>query len=129
MKTIEIMVRSARDIVLGLLAYVIVLVGSGSFLLQHPMGALPSALILISPVIPVAFVLRSIVQLLRHSDELEQRIQLLAVSFSFASTIVLGYTYELIQPFTGVPLSSAFILPLMVVLWLVGLFYFKRRYQ
>lgn len=129
MKTVEVMARSARDIALWLLAYVIVLVGSGSFLLQHPMAKLPSALILMSPVIPVAFVLRSIVQLLRHSDELEQRIQLLAVSFSLASTALLGYTYELISPFTGYPLLSAFILPLMVILWLVGLYYFKRRYQ
>lgn len=130
MKTIEVMVRSARDIALGLLAYVIFLVGSASFLLKHPMGALPSTLILISPVLPVAFVLRSIVQLLRHSDELEQRIQLLAVSFSFASTALLGFTYERIEPIFGYPsFPSALILPLMVALWLLGLFYFKRRFQ
>jgi hypothetical protein len=130
MKTIEVMVRSAREIALGLLAYVILLVGSASFLLKHPMGPVPAAFLLISPVIPVAFILRSMVQLLRHSDELEQRIQLLAVSFSFASTALLGFTYERMRPFFGFsPMPSALILPLMVVLWLCGLFFFRRRFQ
>ncbi|MEW5941869.1 MAG: hypothetical protein AB1750_19570 [Chloroflexota bacterium] len=129
MKTVEVMVRSAWEIALGLMAYVIFLVGSRSMFLEYPMSPLPKALILASPVIPVAFVLRSIIRLLQNSDELQQRIQLFAIGFSAAATGLLTFAYGLLE-FDGYPpFPTALILPLMVILWIIGLLYFRWRFR
>jgi len=129
MKTIEVMVRSARDVAIGLFAYVISLVGSGSVLVMYPMGPVLGALIIVSPVTPVAFVLRSFFQLLQHSDELQQRIQLFAIGFSAAATALLTFAYGLLENIGYPPFRTALILPLMVVLWVVGMVYFKWRFR
>jgi hypothetical protein len=129
MKTVEVMVRSAWSIAIWLLVYAFVLTASGSILLFTPMSSIMRVLIGISPVVPVAFVLRSIFQLLQHSDELQQRIQLFAIGFSAAATGLLTFAYGLLENLGYPPIPLALILPLMVVLWVVGMVYFKWRFR
>ncbi len=130
MKTVEVMVRSAREIAIWLFLYAIILTASGSLLFNNPtMGPALGFLIGISPVLPVAFVLRSIIRLLQHSDELQQRIQLFAIGFSAAATGLLTFAYGLLE-FNGYPpFPVALILPLMVFLWILGMVYFKWRFR
>jgi len=128
MKTVEVMVRSARGIFRFGCWSTFVQVGSQSLLL-NPMGSIPTALIVISPVIPVAFILRSVIQLLQHSDELQQRIQLFSIGFTAAATGLLTFAYGLLESIGYPPLPVALILPLMVILWIVSMLYFKWRFR
>ncbi|MFZ5856077.1 MAG: hypothetical protein ACOYZ6_04540 [Chloroflexota bacterium] len=129
MKTVEVMVRSAGSIAIWLFVYAFVLTASGSMLLFIPMGSLMRILVGISPVVPVAFVIRSIFQLLQHSDELQQRIQLFAIGFSAAATGLLTFAYGLLENLGYPPMPLAFILPIMVMLWVIGMLYFKWRFR
>jgi Kef-type K+ transport system membrane component KefB len=145
--------RSTLGVLVGLVAYFFFLAVGAGLLLDIPMGSAMGILIAISPVIPVAFVLYSVIQLLKHSDELQQRLQLFAISFSAVTTCLLTFAYGLLEASgypirldqslhlllqenpilsetTGIPqINSAFILPLMVFLWVIGMLYFKWRYK
>ncbi len=98
-------------------------------MLMYPMGSLLTVLIIISPVIPVAFILRAVIQLLQHSDEFQQRIQLLSIGFSAAATGLLTFAYGLLETIGYPPFPLALILPLMVILWIIGMLYFKWRFR
>ena len=129
MKTSNVAVQSARNIFLWLFLYAVVLAASGFSLLIVPMGSLLGFLIIISPVIPVAFVLRSIMQLLQNTDELQQRIQILSIVFSAVATGLLTFAYGLLERLGYPHFDTGLILPLMVVLWIIGMLYFKWRFR
>ena len=129
MKTSNVAVQSARNIFLWLVLYAVVLAASGFSLLIVPMGSLLGFLIIISPVIPVAFVLRSIMQLLQTTDELQQRIQILSIVFSAVATGLLTFAYGLLERLGYPHFDTGLILPLMVVLWIIGMLYFKWRFR
>lgn len=129
MKTSNVAVQSARNIFLWLVLYAVVLAASGFSLLIVPMGSLLGFLIIISPVIPVAFVLRSIMQLLQNTDELQQRIQILSIVFSAVATGLLTFAYGLLERLGYPHFDTGLILPLMVVLWIIGMLYFKWRFR
>lgn len=129
MKPIGVAFRSTLGVLVGLIAYFLFLGIGAGLLLKYPMGNILRTLVIISPVIPVAFVLRSVMQLLQHTDELQQRIQLLAIGFSAAATSLLTFAYGLLENLGYPSLHSALILPLMAVLWMIGMLYFKWRYK
>lgn len=129
MKPIGVAFRSTLGVLVGLIAYFLFLGIGAGLLLKYPMGDILRTLVIISPVIPVAFVLRSVMQLLQHTDELQQRIQLLAIGFSAAATSLLTFAYGLLENLGYPSLHSALILPLMAVLWMIGMLYFKWRYK
>ncbi len=134
MKPIEVMIRSLRDVAIWLFLYVVVLTASGSALLLNPSESeIVNILIGISPVVPVAFILRAIVQILQHSDELQQKIQLLSIGFSAAATALGTFAYGQLELRIGPPayptIPSFLILPIMVLLWAAGMLYFRWRYR
>ncbi len=67
---------------------------------------------------------------LRHFDELQRRIHLEALALAFAGTGILGTTYGFLIT-AGLPEIewSAWIWPVMVGLWSVGLAIAGRRYR
>jgi hypothetical protein len=121
--------RSTLGVLVGLIAYFLFLAVGAGLLIDIPIGSAMGILIAISPVIPVAFVLRSVMQLLRRTDELQQRIQLLAIGFSAAATGMLTFAYGLLEHLGYPHFDSALILPLMVMLWAIGILYFKWRFR
>ena len=129
MKTSNVAVYSARNIFLWLALYAVVLAASGFSLLVVPMGSLLGFLIIISPVLPVALVLRSIMQLLQNTDELQQRIQILSIVFSAVATGMLTFAYGLLERLGYPHFDTGLILPLMVILWIIGMLYFKWRFR
>ena len=129
MKTVSVVAHSARSILFWLFVYAIILAASGFSLLIVPMGSLLGFLIIISPVLPVAFVLHSIMQLLQNTDELQQRIQLLSIVFSAVATGLLTFAYGLLERLGYPHFDTGLILPLMVVLWIIGMLYFKWRFR
>jgi hypothetical protein len=129
MKPFGIAFRSTLGVLAGLIAYFLFLGVGAGLLLNYKMGDMLRTFVIISPVIPVAFVLRSVMHLLQHTDELQQRIQLLAIGFSAAATGLLTFAYGLLENLGYPLLHSVLILPLMAVLWVIGMLYFKWRYK
>lgn len=85
--------------------------------------------IAILPVIPAAWTLWAFMRMFRRLDELQRRIQLEAVAFSFLATCLITLTWAF-QENAGLPrFDVSFVAPLLVLLWGLGLATARRRYQ
>jgi len=81
------------------------------------------------PIIPSALALWAFMRMFRGLDELQRRIQLEAVAFSFLATCLITLTWAF-QQNAGLPrFDVSWVAPLLILLWGLGLRIAKRRYQ
>lgn len=81
------------------------------------------------PIIPLLFVPLVILRFFRTIDELQQRIQLEALAFAFASSAVVTFALGLLQGEGLRRLKWIWVYPIMYVLWVIGLVIARRRYR
>jgi hypothetical protein len=81
------------------------------------------------PIIPISMGLVTFLHFFKKMDELQKRIQLDALAFSFGATGLLTLTYGLLQN-VGLPqISFIVVFPIMLALWGLGYFIAARRYE
>jgi hypothetical protein len=81
------------------------------------------------PIIPSAFALWAFLRFFRGLDELQRRIQLEAVAFSFLATCFITLTWAF-QQNAGLPrFDVSWVAPLLIALWGIGVGIASRRYQ
>lgn len=81
------------------------------------------------PIIPSGFAMWAFVRFFRGLDELQRRIQFEAVAFSFLATCLITLTWAF-QQNAGLPrFDVAWVAPLLIILWSLGLAIAKRRYE
>ena len=118
-----------KELTAALVVYGLLLAGSIQ-LLTHVDVARPwRDVIALSPMIPAAAMAWVILRELRRMDELQRRIQLEALGFSFAGTAILTFSYGFLEGLGYPRLSMFAVWPLLAVLWIVGLVLARRRYQ
>jgi len=130
MKQKQVHKRYLRDMFVAMIAYSIFLIASIT-ILQKDWIQIRAFIILISitPAVPVAFVILAIMRALRDSDELQQRVQLMATSFSAAVTGLVTFSYGFLEN-VGFPKFPTFLVfPMLIAIWGIALGYFGRKYQ
>jgi len=81
------------------------------------------------PMIPSVLAMWAFMRMFRGLDELQRRIQLEAVAFSFLATCLITLTWAF-QQNAGLPrFDVSWVAPLLIMLWGVGLGIAKRRYE
>ena len=81
------------------------------------------------PIIPSALAMWAVMRYFRVLDELQRRIQLEAVAFSFLGTCLITLTWAF-QQNAGLPrFDVSWVAPLLILLWGIGIGIAKRRYQ
>lgn len=81
------------------------------------------------PVFPSAFAMCATIRFVRSLDELQRRIHLEGMAFSFLGTCLISLTWGFLQD-AGLPHADVIWVPLLLVLlWAVGLNIARRRYQ
>jgi hypothetical protein len=81
------------------------------------------------PILPSALALWAFMRMFRGLDELQRRIQLEAVAFSFLATCLITLTWAF-QQNAGLPrFDVSWVAPLLILLWGLGLGVAKRRYE
>jgi hypothetical protein len=125
----QIMKRYIREFRLSIVAYALILIASILAIQNIEMAKPLQVIVTLAPVIPVAFVLVVILRLLRESDELQQRVNMLAITFSAVLTGLLTFSYGFLENIGFPKLPTFAIFPMLFVLWGIGLGYFTRRYQ
>lgn len=120
--------RYMREFFLSTAAYVLLIIVSTQIT-----GAFPEAswrgLVAVTPVVPTIFMVAAFVRYLNGIDELQQRIQLMAIGFSAGVTGLLTFAYGFLETvgFPHMPLLWVF--PTLIALWGLGTAYFSRKYQ
>ncbi len=81
------------------------------------------------PMIPISLALLVFLRFFGTLDELQKRIQLYAMAFSFGATGMLTFTYGLLQN-AGLPqVSFIAVFPTMIALWGLGSVFASWKYQ
>lgn len=125
----QILKRYYKEFVTAMTAYVIALIVSLLVLNNTELPQIAKILVVLLPIVPVIFVLISILRVLRDSDELIQRIQLQAVTFSSITTGLITFSYGFLEGIGFPKLPTLWILPMMFLFWGISLSYFNRKYQ
>jgi hypothetical protein len=118
-----------KELVTTLVVYGAMLVGSIGLLTHVDVARAWRDLIALCPMLPAAAMAWIVLRELRRMDELQRRIQLEALGFSFAGTAILTFSYGFLEGLDYPRLSMFIVWPILAVLWIVGLVFARRRYQ
>ena len=120
--------RYLREFGSAMAAYSIVVPVSVWLLKGHEHTSLGYAIAFL-PIIPSALALWAFMRMFRGLDELQRRIQLEAVAFSFLATCLITLTWAF-QKNAGLPrFDVSWVAPLLIALWGIGVGIAKRRYE
>jgi len=86
-------------------------------------------LIALLPMLPIAWVGIIIMRFIRSLDEMQQKIQLESVVFSAVMTGLLTGAYGFMEGVGYPELDTVWIMPMLMILWVVGQALARRRYQ
>ena len=125
----KIMQRYMKNLFLSMIAYTVILITSLTVLKNYEFTRFWQIVISLSPAVPVAFVILAVMRLLKDSDEMQQRVQLLATSFSAAVTGLVTFSYGFLENVGFPKFPTFFIFPMLIAIWGISLGYFSRKYQ
>jgi len=125
----QAMQRYLKEFLFAMFLYALFLIVSITLLKNYEFSRVWQIVISITPVLPIIFVMIALMRLLKDSDELQQRVNLLATTFSAVLTGLLTFSYGLLENI-GFPKMPTFaVFPMLFVLWGIGLGYFTNRYE
>ena len=112
----------------ALLAFLMILVGSVTVLQGN--GAVSGRyLIAAIPAVPAGIVIWLFVRALSRLDEVQKRVQVQALGFSLAATALLTFGYGFLESIGWPAMNGTLILPLMALLWGVGMIAIALRHR
>lgn len=121
--------RYLKQFLIPMTVYVFVLIASRTMLNYFEFSKLWQIVITLAPVVPITFAMIAFMRFLMDSDELQQRIHLLAIAFAALMTSLITFSYGFLE-LIGLPkFPILFIFPMMVAIWGLSLIYFMRKYQ
>lgn len=85
--------------------------------------------VMILPIIPMIFLGLTVAQIISELDELQKRIQLEALAFSLANTILLALFLGLFQLSTPMSINLLLLVFVALLFWSIGFMNAKRKYQ
>lgn len=123
--------RYLREFIYSMIAYVLTLIPSILLITWFADMPINTTIIVVAlaPVIPVVFMIIFFLRYLSKIDELQQRIQLLAIGFAAGTTSMLAFSYGFLENVGFPPISLMWVFPVMVMLWGIGLAFISRRYK
>ena len=122
--------RYIREFFPAMAAYVLLLFASPA-LLQHVHSAALTVLIVLLPVVPIAFVVRAMVRLVLASDELERRLQLEAISIASMSVGLLSFAAAFLRDAGLLPIHNPlmWVLPALFAGYGIANWWVRRRFR
>lgn len=125
----EVQKRYFKEFGISMGFYIVLLIASILIITNVGLPKAAQVIVTLIPVIPTIFVVIAVMRALRDSDELQQRIQLQAVTFSAIVTGLITFSYGFLENIGFPHLPSLFIFPLMIALWGIGAGIFAGKYK
>jgi len=120
--------RYLKEFLTAMAGYTLMVPASVRLLRGHEHTVLGCVIALL-PIIPSVFAMWAFLRFFRGLDELQRRIQLEAVAFSFLATCLITLTWAF-QQNAGLPrFDVSWVAPLLIALWGVGVGIARRRYE
>ncbi|HET9782957.1 MAG TPA: hypothetical protein VFR33_14410 [Candidatus Dormibacteraeota bacterium] len=112
----------------ALLAFLMILAGSVT-VVQANGAEMWRYIIAAIPVVPAGIVIWLFVRTLSRLDEVQKRVQVQALGFSLAATALATFGYGFLEGIGWPQMNGTLVLPLMALLWGVGMFVLALRYR
>ncbi len=112
----------------AILAFLMILVGSVTAVEANAEGSWKYG-VAAAPLLPAGIVIWLFVRSLSRLDEVQKRVQIQALGFAVAATGLLTFAYGFFEGAGWPTLNGTFILPLMALLWGVGMIVISLRYR
>ena len=125
----EVQKRYFKEFGISMGFYIVLLIASILVITNVELPKVAQVIVTLIPVIPTIFVVIAVMRALRDSDELQQRIQLQAVTFSAIVTGLITFSYGFLENIGFPHFPSLFIFPLMIALWGIGAGIFAGKYK
>lgn len=125
----QAMRRYFREFFMAMGIYVVFLITSVTLLNKYEFARGWQIVISLAPALPVVFVMIAIMRLLVDSDELQQRVNLMATTFAAVLTGLITFSYGFLENVGFPKLPTFAIFPMLFVFWGIGLSYFRWRYE
>lgn len=125
----EVQKRYFKEFGISMGFYIVLLIASILIITNVGLPKAAQVIVTLIPVIPTIFVVIAVMRALRDSDELQQRIQLQAVTFSAIVTGLITFSYGFLENIGFPRLPSLFIFPFMIALWGIGAGIFAGKYK
>ncbi len=124
--------RYTRELLVSMTAYMLVLFAS-IWLLKHVQALPLRAAIALAPVLPIGFAVRAMVRYVRDTDEMQQRIELEAISIATAFVSMLYMTGGFLQSARVIDVQASatmiWVFPLVCFSYGLAKAFVARRYQ
>ena len=123
--------RLIRELILTVLAYALSMF-AWTNLLWPTTSEFADALFIAIPIAPAIVMIFIFIRFLKSLDELQQRIQYLAIGFSAVATGLTTYTIgnlEFMWALKGFYFHATWVLPMLFGYWGIALLYFSKRFQ
>lgn len=119
----------SKRFIIGMIAYVVIIPISLILLNQLSEMPMPIRLVIaLLPVLPAIFMMWAMVDYVRGLDELQQRIQLEAFSWSLGATAIVTFTLGFAENAGISSVGLLWVFPMMIVFWGIGQVIARRRY-
>ena len=125
----QAMRRYTQEFIFAMFLYAVTLFVSVTLLRTFEFARVWQVVISVVPAMPVIFILIALMRLLNDSDELQQRINLSAVTFSAVLTGLITFSYGFLENVGFPKLPTFAVLPMLFVFWGIGLGYFTWKYE
>jgi len=125
----EVQKRYFKEFGISMGFYIVLLIASILIITNVELPKVAQVIVTLIPVIPTIFVVIAVMRALRDSDELQERIQLQAVTFSAIVTGLITFSYGFLENIGFPHFPSLFIFPLMIALWGIGAGIFAGKYK
>ena len=112
----------------AILAFLMVLAGSVTVVQANGAETWRYAVAAI-PAVPAAIVIWLFVRAMSRLDEVQKRVQVQALGFSLAATAMLTFGYGFLEGIGWPEMNGTLVLPLMGLLWGVGMILVALRYR
>jgi ABC-type transport system involved in cytochrome bd biosynthesis fused ATPase/permease subunit len=129
MNQTQVLKRYYKEFFISMTFYVILLIASIMCIENFNLPQAIKIIVVLIPVIPTIFVIIAIMRALQDSDELQQKVQLNAITFSAITTGLITFSYGFLENIGFPSFPTIWILPIMFFLWGISLGYFWRKYQ
>ena len=120
--------RYLKEFGSSMAAYVVIVFVS-VWLVKHRIHSPLRYVVAVLPVVPSAFAMWAAIRYFRGLDELQRRIQVEGLAFSFLTTCLIALSWGFLQIAGLPPFDVIWVAPLLVFLWGVGTSIARRRYQ
>jgi hypothetical protein len=120
--------KSQIQFAFAILAFLMILVGSVT-VVQANSAVSWRYYVAGVPALPAGLVIWLFVRALSRLDEVQKRIQVQALGFCLAATALMTFGYGFLEGVGWPTLNGTFILPLMALLWGVGMILLAVRYR